>query len=84
MFFRIGNWFELEYILGYETRFQTNCFSHYLLVDALKPVLNYSSSVIWTSSATGIPSAFSFDDIQGKDAADPYGSSKWGVNLGKS
>jgi len=66
---------------GYETRFQTNCFSHYLLVDALKPVLKNSSSVIWTSSATGIPSAFSFDDIQGNDAADPYGSSKWAVNL---
>jgi len=53
------------------------------LVDALKPVLKNSSSVIWTSSATGIPSAFSFDDIQGNDAADPYGSSKWAVNLGK-
>ena len=69
-------------ILGYETRFQTNCFSHYLLVDALKPVLKNSSSVFWTSSATGIPTAFSFDDIQGNDAHDPYGSSKWAVNLG--
>ena len=69
-------------ILGYETRFQTNCFSHYLLVDALKPVLKNSSSVFWTSSATGIPTAFSFYDVQGNDALDPYGSSKWAVNLG--
>ena len=70
-------------ILGYDTRFQTNCLSHFILIHELDVILSENSTCIWTSSATGIRNAFDFSDIESREGKDPYGSSKWAVNLGK-
>ena len=39
------------------------------------------SIVIWTSSSAGQRRAFSPDDVQCTSGTDPYGSSKWAVNM---
>lgn len=66
---------------GYEFRFQTNCLSHYVLVKQLGGLLKKSGIVIWTSSSAGQRRAYSPDDIQCTTGTDPYGSSKWAVNM---
>ncbi|XP_026789274.3 3-keto-steroid reductase isoform X1 [Pangasianodon hypophthalmus] len=69
---------------GLQQVFATNLFGHFLLVRELEPLLcqpGHSSQVIWTSSSNARRSAFSLDDLQHKQGAEPYSSSKYASDL---
>ncbi|XP_060776008.1 3-keto-steroid reductase [Neoarius graeffei] len=69
---------------GLQQVFATNLFGHFLLVRELEPLLcqpGHSSQVIWTSSSNACRSAFSLDDLQHKEGAEPYSSSKYASDL---
>ncbi|MCJ8729798.1 hypothetical protein PDJAM_G00110610 [Pangasius djambal] len=69
---------------GLQQVFATNLFGHFLLVRELEPLLcqpGHSSRVIWTSSSNARRSAFSLDDLQHKQGAEPYSSSKYASDL---
>jgi len=78
-----------EGLLRYENRstkdgfglvFQSNVLAHFVLLRELSPLFD-SSCVIWTSSVTGQRHSFNPADLEGLNGADPYGSSKYVVNL---
>jgi hypothetical protein len=58
--------------------FQINALSHYIISRELDEITN---CLIWTSSNTAIRETFDIDDIQGYKSYDPYGSSKYLVQL---
>lgn len=68
---------------GLQQVFATNLFGHYVLVRELEPLLGKESpsQVIWTSSRASIKSSFNVNDIQHKNGQDPYGSSKFGIDV---
>ncbi|KAK3556616.1 hypothetical protein QTP70_010805 [Hemibagrus guttatus] len=69
---------------GLQQVFATNLFGHFLLVRELEPLLcqpGHSSQVIWTSSSNARRSAFSLDDLQHQQGAEPYSSSKYASDL---
>ncbi|XP_062621070.1 3-keto-steroid reductase/17-beta-hydroxysteroid dehydrogenase 7-like isoform X2 [Saccostrea cucullata] len=68
---------------GLQQVFATNLFGHFVLVQELKPLLGHESpsQVIWTSSRASIKSSFNINDIQHKKGQDPYGSSKFGIDV---
>ncbi|XP_059140733.1 3-keto-steroid reductase/17-beta-hydroxysteroid dehydrogenase 7-like [Physella acuta] len=68
--------------------FQTNVFGHYMLIKELESHLgNVSekscspSQLIWTSSSASQRDAFSYEDFQHKNGKDPYGSSKFAIDV---
>nr|XP_022340053.1 3-keto-steroid reductase-like isoform X1 [Crassostrea virginica] len=68
---------------GLQQVFATNLFGHFVLVQELKTVLGNESpsQVIWTSSRASVKSSFNVNDMQHKNGQDPYGSSKFGIDL---
>ncbi|XP_056015180.1 3-keto-steroid reductase/17-beta-hydroxysteroid dehydrogenase 7-like isoform X2 [Ostrea edulis] len=68
---------------GLQQVFATNLFGHYVLVRELESLLGHDSpsQVIWTSSRASIKSSFNISDIQHKKGHDPYGSSKFGIDV---
>ncbi|KNC82543.1 hypothetical protein SARC_05170 [Sphaeroforma arctica JP610] len=62
--------------------FATNVFGHYLLAMLLKDLLVKSQGrIIWTSSNAANTKSFKHEDIEHKNGSDPYGSSKYAVDL---
>ncbi|XP_065828809.1 3-keto-steroid reductase/17-beta-hydroxysteroid dehydrogenase 7-like isoform X2 [Oscarella lobularis] len=69
---------------GLQAIFATNVFGHFLLVKGLEDFLanqGQPAHVIWTSSATALKQPFDIDDIQHVEGNDPYGSSKYAIDL---
>ena len=66
--------------IGFLTTFQSNALSHYVIIRELDSLIT-SGCVIWTSSVTGQRYYYDPSDVQGHKSEDPYGSSKYLVNL---
>jgi len=66
---------------GFEQIFQTNALSHFLLLQSFHSRLVKIEKTIWTSSNAARRTSFSIEDIEGLNVRDPYGSSKFLVNL---
>lgn len=69
---------------GLKEVFATNLFGHFLLVRELEPALcqpGHTSRLVWTSSSNARRSAFRLDDIQHRQGAEPYSSSKYASDM---
>eukprot|EP00124_Ichthyophonus_hoferi_P001775 Ihof_evm8s102 gene=Ihof_evmTU8s102 len=67
---------------GLRAVFGTNLFGHYLLIKCLEDVLISSKArIIWTSSNAASKEFFSLEDIQNCAGSNPYGSSKYAIDL---
>ncbi|XP_054617690.1 3-keto-steroid reductase isoform X2 [Dunckerocampus dactyliophorus] len=69
---------------GLQEVFATNLFGHFLLIRELEPLLcqgDHTSSVVWTSSSNARRTAFSIEDIQHRNGAEPYSSSKYASDM---
>ncbi|XP_063900016.1 3-keto-steroid reductase/17-beta-hydroxysteroid dehydrogenase 7-like [Zophobas morio] len=63
---------------GMKSVFQTNVFGHIIMIFELLEILCKSQSkVIFTGSSAAREDSFSIDDIEHRFGADPYGSSKF-------
>jgi len=60
--------------------FQSNVLAHYIIIRELEHLLT-DASVIWTSSNTARRALYNSSDIQGFSCSDPYGCSKYVINL---
>jgi len=56
--------------------FTANVFGHYMLTHWLRPLMDGATRIVWTSSITATPGAFTSDDIQGLKSDVAYESSK--------
>jgi 3-keto steroid reductase len=56
--------------------FTANVFGHYLLTHWLSPLMTKDTRIVWTSSISALPDAFSLDDIQGLKSPVAYEASK--------
>ncbi|XP_062515633.1 3-keto-steroid reductase/17-beta-hydroxysteroid dehydrogenase 7-like [Corticium candelabrum] len=69
---------------GLNSVFATNLFGHFLLVRWLEDFLcsqRCPAHIVWTSSSTAMKSHFNIEDVQDQEGIDPYGSSKFGMDL---
>ncbi|KAK3085243.1 hypothetical protein FSP39_000550 [Pinctada imbricata] len=68
---------------GLRKIFATNLFGHFVLIREVEEILggDKPTQIIWTSSRASKQKAFSIRDIQHSEGADPYGSSKYAMDV---
>ncbi|XP_071820451.1 3-keto-steroid reductase/17-beta-hydroxysteroid dehydrogenase 7-like isoform X2 [Apostichopus japonicus] len=67
---------------GLKLIFATNLYGHFHLVKKLENILCSSrSQIVWTSSSNARKKHFNLNDLQHKNGAQPYSSSKYAINL---